>query len=153
MTAVTEAQEACRFCAIIHGTESSYVVYEDAASIVFLDHRPLFHGHSLVVPKHHYPTLLDVPASLLVPLFSTVQLIARALEQGLDAEGSFIAINTRISQSVPHFHIHVIPRRRGDGLHGFFWPRHAYPDAATIHHIQQVLAATVQTLTNHNNTN
>jgi histidine triad (HIT) family protein len=149
MTAETETQEACRFCAIIHGTESSYVVYEDVMSIVFLDHRPLFHGHSLVVPKQHYPTLLDVPTSLLVPLFSTVQLIARALEQGLDAEGSFIAINTRISQSVPHLHIHVIPRRLGDGLHGFFWPRHEYPDEATIRHIQRVLAATVQTLTNY----
>lgn len=140
------SRDECRFCTIIEGAIGSHIVFEDQVSLVFLDHRPLFHGHSLVVPKQHYPTLMDLPPPLLSPLFHTVQLVARALEQGLQAEGTFIAINNRISQSVSHLHIHVVPRRRGDGLHGFFWPRHLYPDAATIRQIQTVLAATIRML-------
>jgi histidine triad (HIT) family protein len=140
------SRDECRFCTIIEGVIASHIVFENQVSLVFLDHRPLFHGHSLVVPKQHYPTLLDLPPPLLSPLFHTVQLVARALEQGLQAEGTFISINNRISQSVSHLHIHVVPRRRGDGLHGFFWPRHPYPDAATIRQIQTVLAATIRML-------
>ncbi len=94
--------------------------------MVFLDHRPLFPGHCLVVPKEHYETLHDVPSQELGPLFVCVQRVARAVETALAADGSFVAMNNRVSQSVPHLHVHVVPRRKKDGLRGFFWPRQKY---------------------------
>ena len=124
----TTSSPSCLFCQIIHGERKSQVVFESEETLAFLDRRPLFPGHCLIVPKEHYATLLDLPEALLRPLFSVAQLLARALEQGLGAEGSFVAVNNRISQSVPHLHIHVVPRRHKDGLKGFFWPRHAYAD-------------------------
>jgi histidine triad (HIT) family protein len=102
------------------------VVDEGPETIVFLDHSPVFPGHCLVATKQHYETLLDVPVATLGPLFANVQRIARAVEAGLGADGSFVATNNRVSQSVPHVHIHVVPRRRKDGLRGFFWPRLKY---------------------------
>jgi histidine triad (HIT) family protein len=101
----------------------------------------------LVVPKAHYTTLLDLPKELLEPLFAVAQLMARALEQGLKAEGSFVAINNRISQSVPHLHVHVVPRRSKDGLKGFFWPRHPYPDDTALLQTQQALRQAIAELT------
>jgi len=106
----------------------AYVVFEDELSIAFLDHRPLFIGHTLLIPKAHYETLSDLPAALVGPFFANVQLLTRAVEQGLRAEGSFVALNNRVSQSVPHLHVHIVPRRKKDGLRGFFWPRQAHPD-------------------------
>jgi histidine triad (HIT) family protein len=106
------------------------VVLDDPVSFAFLDHRPLFVGHTLLVPKAHYETLEDLPAELIGPFFSNVQVLARAVERGLDAEGSFVAMNNRVSQSVPHLHVHIVPRRKKDGLRGFFWPRQAHPDEA-----------------------
>ncbi len=103
-------------------------MFEDPVCLAFLDRRPLFPGHSLLLPKQHYETLADLPRDLLGPIFSGAQLLTRAMELGLEAEGSFVAINNRISQSVPHLHIHIVPRRRKDGLKGFFWPRQAYKD-------------------------
>ncbi len=91
-------------------------MFEDAVSLAFLDHRPLFPGHSLLVPKNHYETLNDLPAELIEPLFTNARLMARAVEQAMEAEGTFIAINNRISQGVPHLHIHIVPRRKKDGL-------------------------------------
>jgi len=96
--------------------------------VAFLDHRPLFIGHTLLVPKAHYETLADLPAELVGPLFANVQLLARAVERAMEAEGSFVAINNRVSQSVPHLHVHIVPRRKKDGLRGFFWPRQAHPE-------------------------
>src|SRR3981081_1159525 len=113
----------CVFCKIIAGEIPTAKVYEDEKTVVFLDNGPLFPGHCLVCPREHYDTLLDVPGSMMEPLFSTAQLMARAVEEGLGAAGSFLAINNKISQSVPHLHIHVIPRRPKDGMKGFFWPR------------------------------
>jgi histidine triad (HIT) family protein len=121
---------------------------EDDVTLAFLDHRPLFPGHCLLVPKTHYDTLLDLPATLFTPLMANAQLLARAVERGLEAHGSFVAINNRISQSVPHIHIHVVPRRRKDGLRGFFWPRLPYKDAASIAAVQQSLRATLAELRN-----
>jgi histidine triad (HIT) family protein len=138
--------EHCVFCQIVGGTVQSHNVFEDAVSLAFLDHRPLFPGHCLLVPKGHYETLLDLPAVLLPPLFATTQLLARALEQGLGAEGSFVAINNRISQRVPHLHIHVVPRHRKDGLRGFFWPRQPYQDQTALLQTQQALRAAVARL-------
>jgi histidine triad (HIT) family protein len=118
----------CKFCEIVEGRREATIVYEDDRTLGFLDHRPLFPGHSLLVPREHYETLPDLPPDLGAALLQSVQLVARAMEEGLGAEGSFVAVNNRVSQSVPHVHVHVVPRRYKDGLRGFFWPRHGYRD-------------------------
>lgn len=123
---------SCKFCQIAARELSSLVVFEDSISLAFLDNRPLFIGHTLLVPKQHAETLDDLPADLIGPFFANVQLLARAVERGLEAEGSFIAINNRVSQSVPHLHVHIVPRKKKDGLRGFFWPRIAHPDEAAM---------------------
>ncbi len=101
-------------------------VFEDDEVVAFLDVRPLFPGHVLVVPREHVETLTDLPAAGIGPLFERVQALAGAMETGLGAQGSFVAMNNRVSQSVPHLHVHVVPRTKGDGLRGFFWPRQRY---------------------------
>ncbi|HEX5835157.1 MAG TPA: HIT family protein [Pyrinomonadaceae bacterium] len=118
--------ENCLFCRIVSGEVSAVVVFEDDDTLAFLDHRPLFPGHTLLVPRDHYETLTDLPAKQVGPLFNNAQLLARAVESAMEAEGTFVAMNNRVSQSVPHLHIHVVPRRRKDGLKGFFWPRTKY---------------------------
>ena len=120
----------CVFCAIVTGERSAAIVTRDEASVAFLDARPLFKGHVLVVPVAHTGTLLDLPPAAIGPFFAAVQRIARAVEMGLGADGTFVAMNNKVSQSVPHLHTHVIPRRRKDGLRGFFWPREPYQDDA-----------------------
>ncbi|RMG50900.1 MAG: HIT family protein [Acidobacteria bacterium] len=141
--------EPCRFCLIAHGQDLSHTVFEDQYSLAFLDYRPLFPGHTLLIPKQHYETLLDVPSALIEPLFTNVQLIARALEVGLGAQGSFIAINNRVSQSVPHLHIHIVPRRRKDGLKGFFWPRQRYKDEREMVEVREKLRRAIRSLKRH----
>ena len=116
----------CIFCDIVAGTTPADIVFEDEATVAFLDARPVFIGHTLLVPRSHHETLTDLPPELVEPLFSTARLLARAVPDALGAEGTFVAINNRISQSVPHLHVHVVPRRRKDGLRGFFWPRTKY---------------------------
>jgi histidine triad (HIT) family protein len=118
--------EACLFCKISHDVKLVRVVFEDDTSIAFLDHRPVFPGHCLLIPKKHFETLADLPADLIGPFFKNVQLLAKAVESGLLADGTFVAMNNKVSQSVPHLHVHVVPRRRKDGLRGFFWPRSKY---------------------------
>lgn len=137
----------CPFCKIVRSEIPSYNVFEDDITLAFLDKRPLFPGHCLLIPKSHYETLIDLPASLVGPLFQNAQILAHAMEQGLQAEGTFVAINNRISQSVPHVHIHIVPRHKKDGLKGFFWPRQHYQDEATILSIQSTLRSTVAQLT------
>lgn len=107
-------------------------MYEDDTAIAFLDTRPLFPGHVLLCPRAHYNTFTDLPGELVGPLFRKGQLIAAAVEATFEAEGTFVAMNNRISQSVPHLHVHIVPRRRGDGLKGFFWPRHKYENEDAI---------------------
>jgi len=102
------------------------VVFEDDTSIGFLDHRPVFPGHCLLIPKQHFETLADLPEDLIEPFFKNVQLLAKAVELGMGADGTFVAMNNKVSQSVPHLHVHIVPRRRKDGLRGFFWPRNKY---------------------------
>jgi histidine triad (HIT) family protein len=114
------------FCDIVAGEASAHVVFDDEVSVGFLDLRPLFPGHTLLAPKVHVETFADLPDELLVPYFSAARLLSRAMEEVLDAQGSFVAMNNKVSQSVPHLHIHVVPRRRKDGLRGFFWPRSTY---------------------------
>ena len=121
---------ACVFCAIVAGELPAHVVAETELTIAFLDQRPLFPGHTLVVPREHVVTLRDLPSALLTPYFTEVQRIAAAVQDGLGADGTFVAENNVVSQSVPHLHVHVVPRRRKDGLRGFFWPRLKYADEA-----------------------
>jgi histidine triad (HIT) family protein len=113
----------------VHGEAAAQIVLEDEQTMAFLDNRPLFPGHSLLVPRTHIETLPELPDELLVPLFANARLLARAMLPAFGAEGSFVALNNVVSQSVPHLHVHVVPRRRKDGLRGFFWPRSKYPDA------------------------
>jgi len=120
------------FCAIIAGEIPAHVVYEDEVAVAFLDHRPVFLGHTIVAPRAHIETLADMPADLIAPFFTAVQRVARAVEAGLEADGTFVAINNKVSQSVPHLHAHVVPRRRKDGLRGFFWPRTKYQDESQM---------------------
>ena len=120
----------CPFCAIARGELAASIVLRDEQVVAFLDTRPVFKGHVLVAPREHVPDLLELPRPLMEPLLTAVQRIARAMETGLSADGSFTAVNTKISQSVPHLHVHVVPRRKGDGLRGFFWPRTKYESDA-----------------------
>jgi len=120
----------CPFCAIARGELAASIVLRDEKVCAFLDTRPVFKGHVLVTPREHVADLLELPRELMEPLLAAVQRIARAVETGLEADGSFVAVNTKISQSVPHLHVHVVPRRKGDGLRGFFWPRTKYESDA-----------------------
>ncbi|PKQ23520.1 MAG: HIT family protein [Actinobacteria bacterium HGW-Actinobacteria-5] len=114
------------FCQIIAGTLDTEVVWRDETVVAFLDHRPVFKGHVLVCPARHVESLLDLPGELMQPLLATAQRVARAMGPALGADGSFVAMNNVVSQSVPHLHVHVVPRSKGDGLRGFFWPRTRY---------------------------
>jgi histidine triad (HIT) family protein len=116
----------CLFCAIARGEEPADLVLESEHVVAFLDVRPVFKGHVLVVPREHHVTLPELPERLLVPLFTAVQRAGSAVLDVLEAHGSFMAVNNTVSQSVPHVHVHVVPRRRKDGLRGFFWPRTRY---------------------------
>lgn len=138
----------CAFCRISRGEEKSSLVFEDDISLAFLDRRPLFPGHCLLVPREHFETLADLPVSLIGPLFQNAQLLERAIEAGLKADGTFVAVNNRVSQSVPHVHIHLVPRHRKDGLKGFFWPRQRYENDAATDQIQEILRAAVASLQN-----
>ena len=116
----------CSFCEIVAGRLQAHLVYEDDASMAFLDQRPVFHGHALVVPREHHETLLDLPEAAIGPFFAAVRRVMGGIIDAMEADGAFVAQNNRISQSVPHLHVHVVPRRVKDGLKGFFWPRHPY---------------------------
>jgi histidine triad (HIT) family protein len=128
----------CLFCQIAQGTQTAERVLDEPDVVGFLDFRPVFHGHVLLVPRAHHVTLAELPPALLVPLFGAAQRLALAMELGLGADGSFVAMNNKVSQSVAHLHVHVVPRRKKDGLRGFFWPRQTYRDDA---HMAEVAAA------------
>ncbi|MDG4828656.1 HIT family protein [Solwaraspora sp. WMMD1047] len=116
----------CVFCGIVAGSTPAFLVTDTPDGVAFLDTRPVFHGHVLVVPRDHHETLTDLPPPSIAGYFNLVRRIALAVEAGLGAGGTFVAMNNRVSQSVPHLHTHVVPRTKGDGLRGFFWPRHKY---------------------------
>jgi histidine triad (HIT) family protein len=139
-------KDKCLFCEIANGETSATVVFEDDGSLAFLDHRPLFPGHCLLMPKDHFETLGDLPKELIASFFLTVQLLARAVELALDAEGTFVAMNNRVSQSVPHLHVHIVPRRRKDGLKGFFWPRHKYESEEEMLTIERTIRSAIAKL-------
>jgi histidine triad (HIT) family protein len=127
--------EDCVFCRL--AAEPDAFVFQDATTVAFLDHRPVFAGHTLVVPRAHHETLADLPTGLIEPLFRNVRLAAQAVEQAMGADGTFVALNNKVSQSVPHLHVHVVPRRKKDGLRGFFWPRLKYASAEEMGEVRQ----------------
>jgi histidine triad (HIT) family protein len=139
------ATKPCVFCAIAGGELAAHVVSETAHTIAFLDKRPLFPGHTLVVPREHVVTLADLPAALIEPLFAEVQRLSRAVPEAMQAAGSFVAENNIVSQSVPHLHVHVVPRNPKDGLRGFFWPRTKYSDEAHAAEVAARIRAALST--------
>lgn len=138
--------ENCLFCKIVAGDVPAILVFEDQVSLAFLDHRPLFPGHCLLVPRDHHETLGDLPSKLVEPFFKNVQLLARAVEIALEAEGTFVAMNNKVSQSVPHLHVHIVPRRRKDGLKGFFWPRTKYKSEEEMLKVKEAIRLAINTL-------
>lgn len=120
--------DSCGFCGISAESSPAHVVLSDDVAVAFLDTRPVFKGHVLVAPRAHAETLADLPADAVGPFFLRVQRISAVLPAALGSQGSFVAVNNTVSQSVPHLHVHVVPRTKGDGLRGFFWPRHKYAD-------------------------
>ena len=126
---------SCLFCKIAHRESEASIVFEDEVCLAVLDHRPLLLGHCLLMPKQHVETLSDLPDDLIAPFFRAAQYLAAAVEAAMEAEGTFVAMNNKVSQSVPHLHLHIVPRRKGDGLKGFFWPRTKYQSDG---HMQEV---------------
>ncbi len=145
LASLASVADQCVFCAIVAGTTDAHYVFRDTIATGFLDKRPLFPGHVLVVPNEHHETLPDLPELLIEPLFTRVRRVAEVLRHPFGAPGSFVAMNNVVSQSVPHLHVHVVPRTRGDGLRGFFWPRTGYDDdrhmAATAARLAAAYAA------------
>jgi histidine triad (HIT) family protein len=133
----------CLFCSIIAGEVPAHVVLDDEDVVAFLDVRPVFHGHVLVVPRAHVETLPDLPAAGVGAYFEGVQRVAVAVRAAMGAQGTFVAINNTVSQSVPHLHTHVVPRTKGDGLKGFFWPRTRYTDDTEAAEVAAAIAAAV----------
>ena len=134
----------CLFCRIVSGELPATIVYEDDQSVAFLDHRPLFLGHTLLVPREHVETLGELSSKIVAPYFEAAQLLSLAVESAMDAEGTFVAMNNRVSQSVPHLHVHVVPRRRKDGLKGFFWPRTKYKDDEEMEEVKKKITSAVK---------
>jgi histidine triad (HIT) family protein len=136
----------CGFCAIVAGESEAEIVFEDELSLAFLDFRPLFPGHSLLIPRAHHETLADLPDALIEPYFRNARLLSVAIREAMGAQGSFVAINNVVSQSVPHMHTHIVPRVRKDGLRGFFWPRRKYEDEAAMRAAADAVRAAVERL-------
>jgi histidine triad (HIT) family protein len=132
---------ACLFCSIVAGDTPATIVASDDEIVAFLDIRPLFPGHVLVAPRAHVETVTDLPLARVGPYFERIQRMARTVEQAMGAQGTFVAINNRVSQSVPHLHVHVVPRTKGDGLKGFFWPRVKYASPEEIEDYRARIAA------------
>lgn len=133
--------DGCDFCAVVRGEESAEIVLSTDDVVAFLDRRPVFKGHVLVVPREHVETLTDLPDDLLEPVFAAARLLAGTVRVALGATGSFVAMNNTVSQSVPHLHVHVVPRTKGDGLRGFFWPRTKYADGEMRDYADRLRAA------------
>lgn len=131
----------CVFCQIVAGEVEADLVLETDDLVAFLDRRPVFKGHVLLVPRQHVATLPELPAGLRDPFLGAAQRIATAVVDGLGAQGSFVAMNNVVSQSVPHLHCHVVPRTKGDGLRGFFWPRTKYRDGESGEYAERLRAA------------
>jgi len=137
---------SCLFCAIVEGSVPAHVVLDEPQVVGFLDTRPVFKGHVLIAPREHIATLPDISPELLPVVMGAAQRVARAVVEGLGSQGSFVAVNNVVSQSVPHLHVHVVPRKKGDGLRGFFWPRQRYDGPAAMDETRRRLRAAVERL-------
>ncbi len=138
--------KTCRFCGFVSDPASASVVYEDDETMAFLDYRPLFKGHLQLIPKRHYETIMDLPEELVGRLFSKAKFLSEVVEKAMGSDGIFIAINNKVGQSVPHLHIHIVPRRFKDGLHGFFWPRMQYKSPEEEADVRHRIMATIAEL-------
>ena len=134
----------CLFCSIVAGDTPAAIVGADEHTVAFLDHRPLFHGHVLLVPRAHVVTLPDLPHELVTPFFTRAQALSRAVQSAMGSKGTFVAMNNVVSQSVPHLHAHVVPRNPKDGLRGFFWPRTKYADEAEMQAVAARISAELE---------
>lgn len=134
---------SCVFCAIVRGESKAHVVLDDEVCLAFLDKTPLFPGHVLVVPRAHVVTLAELPPAEVGPLFARVQMLSLAVPAAVAAEGCFVAMNNVVSQSVPHLHVHVVPRTKGDGLKGFFWPRRKYASDEAMAEVAAKIRASI----------
>ena len=140
-------ETACPFCPIASGEVDAAIVLDEPGALAFLDHRPLFHGHCLLIPRAHVETLLELPDADVGPLFVTAKRLAGAVTAAMGAKGTFVALNNVVSQSVPHLHVHVVPRRPKDGLRGFFWPRTKYGSAQEMEEVRARVAGALETPT------
>jgi histidine triad (HIT) family protein len=140
------AQSTCAFCRIIADDDPDVLVYRSDEVVGFLDVRPVFHGHCLLVPRAHFETLDQLPVELAAPMLQATQVTMRALSDVVGAQGTFVASNNVVSQSVPHLHVHVVPRKRKDGLRGFFWPRHPYASDAALREMRARVRAAIDAL-------
>jgi histidine triad (HIT) family protein len=136
-----EPDSDCLFCKIVAGEVESHRVFEDESSLAFLDARPLFPGHTLLVPREHHETLWDLPDELIAPLFANAKRLSEAVRDAMDSQGAFVAMNNVVSQSVPHLHVHIAPRNRKDGLRGFFWPRTKYESDVEAAEVAELIRA------------
>ena len=136
----------CVFCDIVAGEADAHLVYSDEMHLAFLDRRPVFHGHTLLIPREHHETLGDLPVAYVGPLFELAQKLSVTVAKAMDAHGSFVAINNTVSQSVPHLHVHVVPRRFKDGLRGFFWPRRRYSGEEEMARVAASIRTTIEGL-------
>ena len=134
------SDEDCLFCRIVAGELGAVIVHETVDTVAFLDHRPIFEGHTLLVPRTHHETLVDLPPDQIEPFFGTAQLLTGAVQRAMDAVGTFVAMNNKVSQSVPHLHVHIVPRRPRDGLRGFFWPRTKYSSTERMAEVGAAIA-------------
>ena len=133
----------CAFCEIVAGKGDAEIVFEGERALAFLDNRPLFPGHTLLVPRDHHEAIWDLPPDLVEPLFAYARMLATAIRDAMGAQGAFVAANNVVSQSVPHFHVHIVPRNRKDGLRGFFWPRTKYEGDDHMAETAEVVRAAV----------
>jgi histidine triad (HIT) family protein len=141
------SSDDCAFCRIAAGErDAASVVLEEPHAVAFLDHRPLFPGHSLLIPRQHYETLADLPRDEIEPFFATAQRLSRAVPEAMGKPGSFVAMNNVVSQSVPHLHVHVVPRKPKDGLRGFFWPRQKYESEQQMADARDAVRAALERL-------
>jgi histidine triad (HIT) family protein len=136
----------CIFCKIINKELESSMLFEDSETIAFLDTKPLFPGHILLIPKKHYPVFTEIPDEIVAKLFKNSKMLAKALQLSMGSEGTFIAVNDRVSQSVPHVHVHVVPRKSKDGLKGFFWPRQKYNSKEEIELVKSKIIKSIENL-------
>ena len=132
--------DTCLFCRIVARELEAVIVHETTDTLAFLDHRPIFEGHTLLVPREHHETLLDLPSGQVEPLFATAQMLTGAIQSAMESVGTFVAMNNKVSQSVPHLHVHIVPRKPKDGLRGFFWPRTKYASAERMVEVGAAIA-------------